>query len=193
MLKKTLIGVVLATIAVSGDASAQGITQQTATIKRTPLLQENCGKLAAETFRREPADENRVDYRAHYNIRLNKCFYEETYISLTPVGANMWVYLSDLQDNRIYGGFHMSTNIGLFYCNLLDRECHSEAEWNGLVKPYMEDAITTGTILRTWEVLRQFGQTMKAEPQVEPRRESPVRKKSIRRMGLYFSVLPFAS
>jgi hypothetical protein len=29
MLKKTLIGVVLATIAVSGDASAQGITQQT--------------------------------------------------------------------------------------------------------------------------------------------------------------------
>jgi hypothetical protein len=61
MLKKTLIGVVLATIAVSGDASAQRITQQTATIKRTPLLQENCGKLAAETFRREPADENRVD------------------------------------------------------------------------------------------------------------------------------------
>ena len=48
MLKKTLIGVVLATIAVSGDASAQGITQQTATIKRTPLLQENCGKLAAQ-------------------------------------------------------------------------------------------------------------------------------------------------
>ena len=114
MLKKTLIGVVLATIAVSGDASAQGITQQTAT----------CGKLAAETFRREPADENRVDYRAHHNIRLNKCFYEETYISLTPVGINMWVYLSDLQDNRIYGGFHMSTNIGLFYCNLLDKECH---------------------------------------------------------------------
>ncbi len=147
MLKKTLIGVVLATIGVSGDASAQGITQQTATIKRTPLLQENCGKLAAETFRREPADENRVDYRAHYHFRLNKCFYEETYISLTPAGTNMWVYLSDLQDNRIYGGFHMSTNIGLFYCNLLDKECHSEAEWNGLVKPYMEDAITTGAIL----------------------------------------------
>ncbi len=40
---------------------------------------------------------------------------------------------------------------------------------------------------------RLFGQTMKAEPQVEPRRESPPRKKSIRRMGLYFSVLPFAS
>ena len=77
-------------------------------------LQENCGKLAAETFRREPADEHRVDYRAHYNALLNKCFYLETYISPTPVGNNMWVYLSDLQENRIYGGFHRSTNIGLF-------------------------------------------------------------------------------
>jgi hypothetical protein len=104
MLKKISIGAMLATIAVSGDASAQqppAITQQTATIKRTPLLQENCRKLAAETFHREPADENRVDYRAHYNIRLNKCFYEETYLSPTPVGINMWVYLSDLQQSDL--------------------------------------------------------------------------------------------
>jgi hypothetical protein len=46
------------------------------------------------------------------------------------VGINIWVYLSDLQQNRIYGGFHRSTNIGLFYCSLQDKECHSEAEWN---------------------------------------------------------------
>ena len=31
-------------------------------------LQENCVKLAMETFNRESAnDEDRVDYRAHYN------------------------------------------------------------------------------------------------------------------------------
>jgi len=101
-------------------------------------LQENCGKLAAETFRRKPPDEDR-DYRAHYNARLNKCFYEETYISPTPTGINIWVYLSDLQENRIYGGFHRSTRIGLFYCNLQDKECHSEAEWEMLVKSYMEE------------------------------------------------------
>jgi hypothetical protein len=60
-------------------------------------LQKNCEKLAAETFRRETADyEDRVDYRAHYNAHLNKCFYAETYIAPTPVGINMWVYLSDL-------------------------------------------------------------------------------------------------
>jgi len=42
-------------------------------------LQKDCQKLAAETFSRETAnDEDRVDYRAHYNARLNKCFYAET-------------------------------------------------------------------------------------------------------------------
>ena len=65
--------------------------------------------------------------------------YAETYISPTPVGINMWVYLSALGEDRIYGGFHRSTNVGLFYCNLEDKECHSEAEWNEIVKQYMEE------------------------------------------------------
>jgi hypothetical protein len=103
-------------------------------------LQNNCEKLADETFRRVSADdEDRVHYRAHYNARLNKCLYAETYISPTPVGINMWVYLSDLHGKQIYGGFHRSTNIGLFYCNLEDKECHSEAEWNEIVKQYTEE------------------------------------------------------
>jgi hypothetical protein len=103
-------------------------------------LRKNCEELASETFFRETADdEDRVDYRAHYNARLRTCLYAETYISPTPVGINIWVYLSDLQGDRIYGGFHRSTNIGLFYCNIEDKECHSEAEWDELVKPYMED------------------------------------------------------
>jgi hypothetical protein len=103
-------------------------------------LQENCERLAVEMFHRETAnDEDRVGYRAHYNVRLSKCFYAETYISGTPAGVNTWVYLSDLQGKRIYGGFHRSTNIGLFYCSLLDKDCHSEPEWNELASPYMED------------------------------------------------------
>jgi hypothetical protein len=102
-------------------------------------LEKNCSQLAAETFRRETAnDEDRVDYRAHYNAHLNKCFYAERYVSLTPVGIDIWVYLFDLHTNRIHGGFHRSTNIGLFYCSLENKECHSETEWNELVKPYME-------------------------------------------------------
>ena len=76
---------------------------------------------------------NTAPYLGH-----GKCFYEETYISPTPVGINMWVYLSDLLENRIYGGFHRSTNIGFFYCNLQNKECHSETEWEALVKSYIE-------------------------------------------------------
>ena len=103
-------------------------------------LQKNCERLGAEAFHRETANnEDRVGYRAHFSVRLSKCFYAETYLSGTPVGVNTWVYLSDLQENRIYGGFHRSTNIGLFYCRLLDKDCHSEAEWNELASPYMED------------------------------------------------------
>ena len=116
-----------------------GILMLTATMAAgepnvTPYqLQANCEKLAAETFG------DRVDYRAHYNTRLKKCLYAETYISSTPVGINTWVYLSDLTKNQIYGGFHRSSNIGLFYCSLEDKQCHTEAGWNALVKPYMED------------------------------------------------------
>ena len=108
-------------------------------------LKKSCERLAAEIFNRETAgDDDRVDYRAHYNARLHKCFYAETYISPTPGGVNTWVYLSDLEQNRIYGGFHKSTNLGLFYCSLQDKECHSEVEWNDLVKPYMEDGMCSG-------------------------------------------------
>jgi hypothetical protein len=60
-----------------------------------------------------------------------------TYL-LTPKGINVWVYLSDILENRIYGGFHRSTNIGFFYCNLQGKECHSETEWEALVKSYIE-------------------------------------------------------
>ena len=58
---------------------------------------------------------------------------------MTPVAINTWVYLSDLTRNQIYGRFHSSINIGLFYCSLEDKQCHTEAEWNALVKPYMQD------------------------------------------------------
>ena len=124
------VAITLLTAALAADAPNGTIYQ----------LQKNCEELAAEKFRRETSnDEDRVGYRAHYNARLNKCFYGETYISGTPEGVSTWVYLSDLQENRIYGGFHNSTNIGLFYCTVGDQECHSRTEWNELARPYLED------------------------------------------------------
>jgi hypothetical protein len=94
---------------------SEKVTTTAADPNVTLQLQKNCEKLAVETFRRETAhDKDRVDYRAHYNARLNKCFYAETYISPTPVGINMWVYLSDLQENRIYGGFTGPPTLAFF-------------------------------------------------------------------------------
>ena len=118
-------------------SATMAVAQSNVTVNQR---KDTCEKLAAETFHRETAyDDGRVEYRAHYNAHLKKCVYAETYISTAPVGTNVWVYLSDLQTNRIYGGFHRSANLGLFYCNLGDKECRSEAEWNELLKPYMED------------------------------------------------------
>jgi hypothetical protein len=66
------VAIMLLTAASAAEASTGTIYQ----------LQKSCEELAAEKFRREtPNDEDRVGYRAHYNARLNKCFYAETYIS----------------------------------------------------------------------------------------------------------------
>src|SRR5262249_2481569 len=58
---------------------ASSLSEKVTTIVADPnvtlqlQLQKNCEKLAVETFRRETADDtDRVDYRAHYNARLNK-------------------------------------------------------------------------------------------------------------------------
>jgi len=96
-------------------------------------------KLAAETFREKPADEKRVDYRAHHKlfIRLKtSCFYEENvHIISTPVGLlTCGFLLFDLQDNRIYRGVHMSTKHWPFFTQSSgQRHATREAEWNGLV------------------------------------------------------------
>jgi hypothetical protein len=80
---------------------SEKVTTTAADPNVTLQLQKNCEKLAEETFRRETADNaDRVGYRAHYNARLNKCLYVETYISPTPKGINRWIYLSDLGGSR---------------------------------------------------------------------------------------------
>ena len=54
--------------------------------------------------------------------RQSKCmFLCGDFLSFTPKGTNRWAYLYDIQTKRIYGGFHSSTNIGLFYCALKTR------------------------------------------------------------------------
>jgi len=101
-------------------------------------LQENCEKLAAETFNRETAyDEDRVDYRAHYNARLKKCLYAETYISPTPVALTCGFTYPISRRIEFTAAFTGPPTSAFFTATLKTR--NATHEWNELVKPYMED------------------------------------------------------
>jgi hypothetical protein len=116
-------------------------------------LQERCGKLAAEVFAKEYANGkvSRVgdkvmpfDYQAHYNARLNKCFFLEMSSSFGKnskgeMNETRGFRLFDILENREYGIFTSDPELGTYPCLVRETECHSEPEWNALVKPYMED------------------------------------------------------
>jgi hypothetical protein len=94
-------------------------------------LQEKCERRAKERFKEEF---NFMDYtyQNHYNKKMNKCF--------------MWVwsldgartqYLYDVNENQHYGMIIIGDkNIR---CQLLNKYCTSEAEWDAFIKPYMEE------------------------------------------------------
>jgi hypothetical protein len=50
----------------------------TAAAPNMTLNQLGCEKMAAQVFRQTPYDEDRVNYRAHYNAGLKKCLYGGT-------------------------------------------------------------------------------------------------------------------
>ncbi len=115
-------------------------------------LQERCGKQAAETFKREwksnvvtQKDGQFVaSYRNHYSAKLNKCFYVEM-SNFYPKGkpgsaSHESLRLFDLHENKEYGTFYdmRSTDV-LMDCRVLEKRCASKAEWESLIKPYMED------------------------------------------------------
>jgi len=116
-------------------------------------LQERCGKFAAEIFRKD-YDNGKGDhgerwgYQAHYNARLNKCFFLviETYTEENkraqsddlPFKTSQRYELWDLLENREYGSFQKEDE-GVSACIVQDTLCRSKAEWDKLLKPYMDE------------------------------------------------------
>lgn len=105
-------------------------------------LQERCGKRAGEWFKefldKEPSDAEGTQwtttYTNHYNSRLNKCFAVAKHVG-TYIGKSLW----DINENKKYGsGTFSEGGKGYFDCELVGKTCHSEQEWDALVKPYME-------------------------------------------------------
>jgi hypothetical protein len=81
-----------------------------------------------------------TDYTSHYNRKLNKCFVLATFVyggmRIGEIDRAMW----DINENKRYGQFvPMIDHSRPLVCEILGRRCDSEAEWDSLVRPYMEE------------------------------------------------------
>ena len=117
-------------------------------------LQERCGKRAADYFKGYVSGiENTEDvkfrtiYTNHYNRKLNKCFILFTTFGspmskedIQKLGISIDKILWDINENKRYGNFFKFHNIPEpMMCEVSDKSCHSEFEWDALAKPYMEE------------------------------------------------------
>lgn len=118
----------------------------TPTAKEEYELQERCGKRAEESFKKEWGNgifstkegQALVTFRNHYNRRLNKCFYLQTYIDSKFKGKQ-----KSMTTSRILVDFNDNNEIGTFLsptiCHVGGNVCRSEKEWDALVAPFMND------------------------------------------------------
>jgi len=114
-------------------------------------FQEQCGKSADKFFgraiengfRSDDKKTETMDYRHHYNRKLNKCFILVTTTILPKFKDETVVLfkeLLDISEMKAYGEIFAEKNGNKpFGCKVLERFCHSEGEWDSLVKPYMEE------------------------------------------------------
>jgi len=109
-------------------------------VKQAYELQVQCGKQAeAEVDRMKKEFADAVwDETNHYNRKLKKCFL----ILGTTAGAYNYKSLYDVNENKGYASLALSYENftrSVDYCEVQEKKCQSEEEWNSLVKDFMED------------------------------------------------------
>ena len=102
--------------------------------------QVQCSKQAAADFESGKNNFGGItsNFRNHYNTKLNKCFS----IITTTYGTGPFKVLYDVKENKDYGKFGIYSPIHGFApstCEVLEKTCQSEDEWEALVKHFMED------------------------------------------------------
>ena len=114
-------------------------------------LQERCGKYCDEMFRKVygnglTSDENSSiisGYQNHYNKKLNKCFIlitSKDYPKDKKTDVLLMKNIYDFNENKEYGSFSkFRKDVTPSDCNISEKTCNSEQEWDLLVKPYMEE------------------------------------------------------
>ena len=107
-----------------------------------------CGKQCDEYFKQQHGQgmfDNRegagtVSFKYHYNKKLNKCLilldengYKRSVDKLYRIKT-----LMDVNEKKKLGSF--SDIIGLSTdCNVLEKKCNSEDQWDELINPYMKE------------------------------------------------------
>jgi hypothetical protein len=102
-----------------------------------------CAERARDLFRRELPDAaaKTVEYSAHYNSKLDTCFYLLTVHIQDTVSRK----LIDISENEIYGEYlglaAGETPVGTTpdACRVESLYCSSRREWEVLVEPYMQN------------------------------------------------------
>jgi len=121
-------------------------------LKEEYELQERCDKSAAIIFKKKFVTSEQdviVDYQAHYNKNLNKCFMLVTRSDFKQGGKkgrpNMSKSLIDIHEHKEIACFfkfidiERISNEQIMECNVAGKKCLYESEWDELVKPYMEE------------------------------------------------------
>ena len=84
-------------------------------------------------------------YTNHYNKKLNKCFFLLTFSNspykIKNKSFSTTIELFDINKQKGYGNFSMRPQVDKFpiKCKVVDKFRHSQAEWQALIKPYMEE------------------------------------------------------
>jgi hypothetical protein len=135
-------------VALSGPVAGQEAKQ---TLKEGYDLQERCGRRAAELFEKFYGDgisKGMIsNYTCHYNRRLNKCFilltsrgYSKKEKGEKDLGGSTDKGLWDVNENKPYAQFFKFYKVSTsMQCDVGDKTCRSEFEWDSLVRPYMEE------------------------------------------------------
>ncbi|MBN1471183.1 MAG: hypothetical protein JW925_05335 [Syntrophaceae bacterium] len=76
---------------------------------------------------------DKFTHQNHYNASLDKCFI------LVNYSKKQLKILREINENKIYGSFRSKKDGSTILCNVLEKICKSESEWDSLVKPYMEE------------------------------------------------------
>jgi hypothetical protein len=121
-------------------------------------LQAKCSRDARVWFNENwsrDKDTVLLDFTNHYNKKLNKCFIVVEYhynSNFAGTGGGSWtndMELSDVYENSKYGRFGenhytywkptVTSSSEVISCELLDQKCKTIEEFNGLLRPYMND------------------------------------------------------